>query len=194
MERATMITSWHSKWLVGAMIVPIGFYLSRSSYFDCSIAFPFLEAPASGCASIYDSMYKAQGVYFGSLLATYLGLYVLVSLNAKKISKREAAIHLIAWTLAPPLWFSFERYFFFQGTAQEAKLLDCDPKLKEREQRIKALKEGQDYASKLWGAILAVLLAFKLGEIVKESPATASDESIESALKRTETSSDESAA
>jgi hypothetical protein len=50
------------------------------------------------------------------------------------------------------MWFAFERYCLFDDVGED---------------RIKMLKEGQEYASKLWSAVLAVLLAFKLGEIIK---------------------------
>jgi hypothetical protein len=150
-----MILSWHIKWLVGAVSPLVLYALTRRTYFKADVPFFSLIVPEN-FASLYKGLsagwWKANAIYTASLYAAYLGLYVLISLVTQKISKAEASVHLILWTLIPPMWFAFERYCLFDDVGED---------------RIKMLKEGQEYASKLWSAVLAVLLAFKLGEIIK---------------------------
>lgn len=136
---------WYASWVIGALIfVPTVYFLTRTLYF---------QGTHESFVSVYKTWWKAQFNYIVSLTAWCYACYVVVSLLARKIDRVEAAIHLAIWTIGPPLWFSFERYFFFDQL--------CDPA------RIEALKEGQDYASKFWAAVLAVMLTFTLGDIIK---------------------------
>lgn len=139
--------SWHLKWMVGAFAIPLVYAATRGLYFQVS---PFTLSDPGTFQNVYKPWWLANTIYVGNLAAGYAALYVLVSLVAGKISRAEASFHLVVWTLVPPLWFAFERYFLVDMVRDT-----------------QALKEGQDYASKLWSAVLAVLLAFKLGEIVK---------------------------
>lgn len=56
----------------------------------------------------------------------------------------DPAWHLLVWTLAPPLWFAFEYW-----------AMSNQP-----ERNNGSLKEGQEVAGKIWGAVLVVLLYF----------------------------------
>lgn len=148
-----MSVKWYVSWMLGTLIVvPAVYFLTRKAYFQGS---------ADSFVSIYKTWWKAQVNYIGSLTALSYACYVVVSLLARKIGRVEAAIHLAIWTIAPPLWFSFERYFFFDQLSEPAK--------------IEALKEGQDYASKFWASVLAVMLAFMLGDIIKQGEDKAPD-------------------
>lgn len=164
---------WYLSWLIGsAVFVPIFYYLTRRHYF---------QGDANKFTSVYKTWSKAQVSYISSLIAICYACYILASLLIPgAVSTTEAAIHLAIWTIGPPLWLSYERYFFFDQRDDEAK--------------VKAMKEGQDYASKFWAAILAVMLAFQLGQIVKsgltqqgvapEKPASASLRQFSGELRR----------
>lgn len=138
---------WHRNWALGLAVVPGVYFATRGLYFS------------TGSIYASTSPWKGHLSYFLSLLAVYVAVYVLTSLVLERISKREASSHLVLWTVLPPIWFAFERYFFFECSCQTPESLKLAHE---------ALREGQDYSSKLWSAVLAVLLAFKLGELVKE--------------------------
>ncbi|MBD9355190.1 hypothetical protein [Methylomonas albis] len=154
-----MTTMWYLLWVIGGFIIlPIIYFSTRNAYFKVDPA-EFVEAPTK-FESIYETWWKARTSFIGSITAIYYACYVIASLLVGDMGRIEAAIHLAVWTIAPPLWFSYERYFFFDQVDDSTKVV--------------ALKEGQDYASKFWAAILAVILAFQLGEIIKSKPSEAS--------------------
>lgn len=66
----------------------------------------------------------------------------------------SARWHLVFWTLGPPLWFAVEYFALGQSSAGP-------------NQRLLA---GQDVASKLWAAVLVVLLYFYPGGPFFRSP------------------------
>jgi hypothetical protein len=140
-EERKMKTGWRIRWIIGSVIlVPGVFFISKKFYFQGG--------------SIYDpDRWKAEVIYFFVLLAAYYGIYVIVSLLRNNISRVEASLHLALWTILPPLWFAFERYFVFTKRDNAALLA--------------RLREGQDYSSKFWAAILAVMVAFRLGDVIR---------------------------
>lgn len=159
-----MTIKWYLSWIIGGLIIlPIIYFSTRNAYFEIDPA-EFVEAPTS-FKSIYKTWWKARASFIASIVAIYYACYVIASLLWGDMGRIEAAIHLAIWTIAPPLWFSYERYFFFDQVDDLTKVL--------------ALKEGQDYASKFWAAILAVILAFQLGEIIKSKPSDASASKVE---------------
>lgn len=140
-----MSLKWYVSWILGTLVlVPTVYFLTRRAYF---------QVTPESFVSVYKTWGKAQFNYIASLTALSYACYVVVALLARRMGRVEAAIHLAIWTIAPPLWFSFERYFFFDQLNVPAK--------------VEALKEGQEYASKFWAAVLAVMLAFMLGDIIK---------------------------
>ena len=86
-------------------------------------------------------------------------------------------VAIIFWTVVPPAWFFFE-YWIFDSKNLIARPLDSttnQPVAKEK--FLKSLKEYTDYASKIWAAILAVLVfLFGANLTGKQSSATHSRE------------------
>jgi len=82
------------------------------------------------------------------ILAFYYATYVLVSLAATHLTNKEATFHLVFWSLAPPLWFIFEWFIWFDNHQMADAVLQ--------------LRIAQDIFGKFWAAVLAVMLAFKL--------------------------------
>lgn len=56
---------------------------------------------------------------------------------------RIAKIHVLVWTIGPPLWFFIEYYLLTPS------------------HDLAAVKQGQDLASKFWAAVLASILFLK---------------------------------
>jgi hypothetical protein len=158
------------KWFMGSIsIVVIVYFVSRSFYFKTEeFMWLSLNAPSNFESVYFPVWWKAQICYLSSLFSVCYAAYIMVTLLSQdskiKFSSKRAAVHLAIWTLAPPLWFSLERYFFYAPVSGA-----CPADIKAG---IEALKEGQEYASKFWAAILAVMLAFQLGEVFKKTAAS----------------------
>ena len=67
-------------------------------------------------------------------------------------------VAIIFWTVVPPAWFFFEYLTFDTENLIERPLINNQEVDKER--FLKSLKDYADYASKIWAAILAVLVVF----------------------------------
>ena len=163
-----------AKWVIWSIIGAAYFYyLSRTYYFklDAFLWNPFETKENFESIHSPNHWVKAQIIYIVSILATCYAAFIIATLTSSnteiKFTPNQAAFHLAVWTLGPPLWFSFERYFLYtpNGICKEDLKASLD-----------LLKEAQDYASKFWAAILAVMISFQLGEIIKgksNAPATA---------------------
>ena len=109
------------------------------------------ESP-SRFRSVYRRRSRAMVSYFLGISAFYYAAYVLASLVLCKIQPREATIHLAIWTLAPALWFFFEWFVWFDNHDNDLAKAN--------------LQVAQDLSSKLWAAVLAVMIAYRLADIV----------------------------
>jgi hypothetical protein len=65
----------------------------------------------------------------------------------------ESKLHLTLWTIAPPLWFFVEFFLFFDNHNSSAA--------------VEQLRASQEVAGRFWAAVLAVMLSYRLADIVK---------------------------
>lgn len=105
--------------------------------------------------SVYANHRKAGLSYFLGIVGLSYSTYLLTSLSLGKLQEGEAKFHILVWTIGPPLWFFFEWFFWFDNHK-------CST-------AVAQLRVAQDLASKLWAAVLAVMVAYRLGDIVKET-------------------------
>ena len=77
-------------------------------------------------------------------------------------------IAIIFWTVVPPAWFFFE-YWIFDSEKLIKRPLEGTNQPVAKEKFLKSLKEYADYASKIWAAILAVLV-FLFGANMTKQP------------------------
>lgn len=79
---------------------------------------------------------------FVSVLAVLYAIFVVQQFASRNVwwGDTAAVIHVIFWTLAPPLWFLLE-WWATTGNPQD-------------------LKDNQEKAGKLWAAVLVVVLYF----------------------------------
>lgn len=103
--------------------------------------------------TVYLSDARATLSYALGLLAFYYATYVLVSLGADQIKGSVSMFHLVFWSLGPPFWFFFEWFIWFDNHQSDGAA--------------QKLRIAQDLFGKFWAAVLAVMLTFKLGDIVK---------------------------
>lgn len=83
--------------------------------------------------------------------------------DAKRPIKVAQAIVLCIWVFAPPLWFWYEYYFVYARIPEQ---VEGRPKLDN-------YKHGVDVASKLWLALVTVLLGLYFGKDFSRDPGTA---------------------
>ena len=71
--------------------------------------------------------------------------------------KVRQAFFLGLWIILPPIWFWFEYYFLYKGGAAG----------------LEELKHGQDQSSKIWLALVTLLLGMYFGkDLIRDSSAT----------------------
>ena len=87
------------------------------------------------------------------LIGAFYAAYVIFSMAYNELSKQQTQVHIAIWTLAPPLWFFCEWFVLFDNHQDE--------------NAVKQFKEGQAAASKLWAAVLIVMLAYQLSAFPK---------------------------
>jgi hypothetical protein len=107
-----MTIKWYLLWIIGGLIIlPIIYFSARNAYFEIDPP-EFVEVPTD-FKSVYKTWRKAEASFIASIFAAYYACYVIASLLWGDMGRIEASIHNAVWTIAPPLWFSYERYFFF---------------------------------------------------------------------------------
>jgi hypothetical protein len=87
------------------------------------------------------------GIVFG---AGAIWHFVFAARESLKTTCNVAVI--ILWTLVPPLWFFGEYWLLEHGI-----LFDRPPN-EDKETFLKSIKDYADYASKIWAAVLAILI------------------------------------
>lgn len=110
--------------------------------------------PASGegeLRTVYKSWPKALVPFWLGTFGFYYAAYIIVGLIRETLTEREAKVHIALWTVIPPLWFFFEWFFWFDNHEAEGD----------------TLRVAQDLASKLWAAVLALMVSYRLGDVVK---------------------------
>lgn len=105
-------------------------------------------------------MYYEDDLVYGIYLFILFGLVAVVvtlyKLSSHKTTRLEKYLLLVAWAIIPPVWFVVEYFFVFlpHGIENSFKYFDY----------------GQAVASKLWGAMSALiaLVIYRDAEKVKE--------------------------
>lgn len=79
-------------------------------------------------------------------VAAAIGLIFTLRILFRRATKRRTKLWLlILWTLLPPLWFSAEYYYLYKPFAPAGAF--------------ELFKYGQEVASKIWAAIVALIAA-----------------------------------
>lgn len=81
-------------------------------------------------------------------------------------------VSIIFWTVVPPAWFLFEYWIFDSEKLIERPRDSATNQPVAKERFLKSLKDYTDYASKIWAAILAVLLFLFAPNIASKKPST----------------------
>lgn len=138
---------WRILWLSVGVLFFAGWWAFRHDVRELLI-------PAEGAfRPFYRSTARGNVGYALGTIGVVYAIYIIVSLVRRRMSDLESKVHLAIWTVVPPLWFFFEYFIWFDNhNAADA---------------VQRLKEAQDVASKLWGAVLAVMISYRLGDIVK---------------------------
>lgn len=92
--------------------------------------------------------------WFRLILAFGLIIYAATTIfRFSVLTERNTGsiVEIILWTLGPPLWFFLEQYSFDKGRISL-------PGSVKKEDFMKSVKGYADSASKIWAAVLAVLL------------------------------------
>jgi hypothetical protein len=80
--------------------------------------------------------------------------------DAKKSVKVAQAIVLCIWVFAPPFWFWYEYFFIYREI----------PETEKDRPTLDVYKHGVDVASKLWLALVTVLLGLYFGKDFSREP------------------------
>lgn len=103
---------------------------------------------ALGATSMLDAVFVISGLTDNTPWSQWL-----VTGNPKKLTGL-GVVHVVAWTVLPPLWFFLETFII------EERLLPSEARSTNAE--LKAgydrLRVAQDLAAKLWAAVLAAIL------------------------------------
>jgi hypothetical protein len=113
---------------------------------------PSQGTSTSSVRTVYANPSRAILPFTLGLLGAYYALFVMVSLGRGRLTPTESLVHLTIWTLAPPFWFFVEWFYWFDNHAND--------------KAVHNLGVAQDLSGRLWAAVLAVMLAYRLGDIV----------------------------
>lgn len=102
----------------------------------------------------FESHYKDEsrswlGRVLGAVAVPYAAI-LIVTLFGSSMTRKEATIHLCLWAMAPPIWFMFEWFVWFDNHPNK--------------NAVDRLLVSQELSRNLWAAVLAVLLAHRLAE------------------------------
>ena len=81
-------------------------------------------------------------------------------------------VSIIFWTVVPPACFFFEYWIFDSEKLIERPRDSATNQPVAKERFLKSLKDYADYASKIWAAILAVLLFLSAQNMTSKKPST----------------------
>ena len=100
----------------------------------------------------------------GSIVLAFIPKHIAEPFDAKCPIKVGQALVLSMWVLGPPLWFWFEYFFLYR------KMADNEI----RKMKFDEYKHGVDVASKLWLALVTVLLGLYFGKDFSRTPSPSS--------------------
>ena len=137
--------SWRKKWMMGTLGYSFVAVLVSLRWFSYG---PGMTR--SGIITIYESKWVAVFVFIAGAAMLYYAAYAVATAVSGMATSREARLHLVFWALVPPFWFFIEWFFLVRN--YEA-------------QNVSLVRAGQDVVGRLWAAVLAILLAVKLGDL-----------------------------
>lgn len=103
---------------------------------------------ALGATSMLDAIFVISGLTDSTPWSQWL-----VTGNPKRLTGL-GVVHVVAWTILPPLWFFLET-FVIEERLLPSEAHSTDNKLKAEYDR---LRVAQDLAAKFWAAVLAAIL------------------------------------
>ncbi|HEX8835693.1 MAG TPA: hypothetical protein VF748_02060 [Candidatus Acidoferrum sp.] len=112
------------------------------------------------------------------ILATVLtivgivAIWLLASPSQGSLGNTFNTVSIIFWTVVPPAWFFFEYWIFDSEKLIERPRDSATNQPVAKERFLKSLKDYADYASKIWAAILAVLLFLSAPNMTSKKPST----------------------
>jgi H+/Cl- antiporter ClcA len=104
--------------------------------------------------------WTALGAIIVSIVLAFSTKTIAEPFDAKRPIKVAQAIALCIWIFVPPVWFWYE-YFFLYRVIPEAE---------KDKPEIEHYKHGVDVASKLWLALVTVLLGLYFGKDFSREP------------------------
>lgn len=148
--KSESMQKWRRNWLLIA--IPALIVVSLVGH--------FLWFEHSSFKSVYRSHTRAEFSFVLGMCQICYAFYAVLTMLSQKPSRREGIFHLTYWTLVPPLWFFFEWFFLFDNIENIGY-----PNATE------ILKHGQEVVSRVWAAVLALLLSLNLSEVLKQQRA-----------------------
>jgi hypothetical protein len=144
-------------WLVGWLLIMMFAYLVYKPLWSK------WEVAVEGTriTSVYDcrpdAVLAANVIYFLGFGFFAYGLYVVCTLVYRNIPVWQRKVHLVVWTIGPPLFFLLERFWLF-------------PQYRNREPGvIEAFAHGQETARYFWAAFLALFISLQIEEALKSN-------------------------
>ena len=117
--------------------------------------------------------YKAYQLVRGILAAVLaiigiVAIWLVADPSQSSLSNTFNKVAIVFWTVVPPAWFFFE-YWIFDSEKLIKRPLEGTNQPIAKEKFLKSLKDYAEYASKIWVAILAVLV-FLFGANMTSKP------------------------
>ena len=101
-----------------------------------------------------------------------VAIWLLASPSQGSLGNTFNTVSIIFWTVVPPAWFFFEYWIFDSEKLIERPRDSTTNQPVAKEKFLKSLKDYADYASKIWAAILAVLLFLFGPSMTSKKPST----------------------
>ena len=144
------MSSWHMWWMLGALPFIVLIYLGTRTVWYSHGPAPEGSGSNGTFRTVYVDPFRSKVAFLLGLFAFYLAVYIVSSAALKAISPGEILFHLAFWALAPPSWFFFEWFVWFDNHSST--------------DAVQALRVGQDLASKFWAGVLGLIVSLKIAE------------------------------
>jgi hypothetical protein len=121
---------------------------------DCIVA----EYAHGGIIMTYKAYQWVRGILAAVLaIIGIVAIWLVADPSQGSLWNTFNKVAIIFWTVVPPAWFFFE-YWIFDSEKLIKRPLEGTNQPVAKERFLKSLKDYADYASKIWAAILAVLV------------------------------------
>jgi hypothetical protein len=135
---------------------------------DCIVA----EYARGGIIMTYKAYQLVRGIVAAVLaIIGIVAIWLVADPSQGPLSNTFNKVAIVFWTVVPPAWFFFE-YWIFDSEKLIKRPLEGTNQPIAKEKFLKSLKDYADYASKIWAAILAVLV-FLFGANMTSKPSAA---------------------